>query len=89
MKLLAADSVMSTERDIDIPECFSIMSRKRKNQTWSEDKAQPKKGIKGILEPFCELERRHRLVAQDEKHIFARRQQWSYDGLNCLNDGDF
>lgn len=53
-------------------------------------KAQAGKGIKGILEPFCETGTEGIVWSlQDEKHISADGKQWSYDGLNCLNDGDF
>jgi hypothetical protein len=51
---------------------------------------QPDPGIKGILEPFCETGTEGIVWSlQDEKHISADGKQWSYDGLNCLEDGDF
>lgn len=54
------------------------------------NKRQPQpKGIKGILEPFCETGTEGIIWSlQDVKHI-SPNGQWSYDGLNCLEDGDF
>lgn len=53
-------------------------------------KSKSGRGIKGILEPFCETGTEGIVWSlQDEKHISADGKQWSYDGLNPLEDGDF
>jgi hypothetical protein len=53
-------------------------------------KSAPDRGIKGILEPFFETGTEGVIWSlQDEKHISADGKEWSYDGLNGLEDGDF
>lgn len=48
----------------------------------------PEEPIKGVAHAFCETGTEGVIWSlQDEKYISGG--QWSYDGLNCLEDGDF
>ncbi|TAL27243.1 MAG: hypothetical protein EPN97_17850 [Alphaproteobacteria bacterium] len=50
----------------------------------------PEDPIRGVAHAFCETGTEGVIWSlQDEKHISPDGKQWSYDGLNCLEDGDF